>query len=53
MSLATGWPWRVLDRNAVAEQYVLAVEFRRGAREAAVFPFAIKKVKIFLAASMI
>jgi hypothetical protein len=35
----TGWPWRVLDQNAVAEQYVLAVEFRRGAREAAAMRF--------------
>jgi hypothetical protein len=35
----TGWPWRVLDQNAVAEQYVLAVEFRRGAREAAAARF--------------
>jgi hypothetical protein len=29
----------VLDQNAVAEQYVLAVEFRRGAREAAASRF--------------
>jgi hypothetical protein len=35
----TGWPWRVLDQNAVAEQYMLAVEFRRGAREAAAARF--------------
>jgi hypothetical protein len=35
----TGWPWRVLDQNAVAEQYVLAVEFRHGAREAAAARF--------------
>ena len=31
----TGWPWRVLDQNAVAEQFVIATEFRAGAREAA------------------
>ncbi|MGA2241783.1 MAG: M28 family metallopeptidase [Verrucomicrobiota bacterium] len=37
--LQTDWPWRVLDQNAVADQFVIATEFRRGAREAAAARF--------------
>jgi hypothetical protein len=34
-----GWPWRRLDQNAVADHYVLAYEFRTGARETAAARF--------------